>query len=263
LAVFAPPLVSFRAVDLRQVTTLLCDADGNLFPSEEPAFDASVEVLNRLLATLGVRRRFGAAELRVASTGKNFRTTAAEVVQDCGRSLEPDELERWVTEERLAVTRHLAGVLTPDADVIRPLRRLNSRYALAVVTSSALARLDACLTATDLEDLLPRSLRFSAEDSLPEPTSKPDPAIYVQAAQRLKISPDQGLAIEDSPSGASAAIAAGFPTLGNVCFVPDSEREARVAELRRAGVFAMVSSWGSIEHILLAEPLPADGYSRG
>jgi aryl-alcohol dehydrogenase-like predicted oxidoreductase len=32
---------------------VLCDADGNLFPSEEPAFDTSVEV------TLPVAQRYG------------------------------------------------------------------------------------------------------------------------------------------------------------------------------------------------------------
>jgi beta-phosphoglucomutase-like phosphatase (HAD superfamily) len=122
---------------------------------------------------------------------------------------------------------------------------------------------DACLTATGLADLLPGAVRFSAEDSLPEPTSKPDPAIYAEAARRLKIRPTQGLAIEDSISGVTAAVAAGFPTLGNVCFVPDSEREARVAELREGGVFAVVSSWEGIEHLLLAEPCPADGDSGG
>jgi hypothetical protein len=34
------------------LTALLCDADGNLFPSEEPAFVASAEVTNRFLAEL-------------------------------------------------------------------------------------------------------------------------------------------------------------------------------------------------------------------
>ena len=43
-----------------QLTTLLCDADGNLFASEEPAFEASAEVTNRFLAELGDARRFTA-----------------------------------------------------------------------------------------------------------------------------------------------------------------------------------------------------------
>jgi hypothetical protein len=37
-------IVVLRRFDAGAVTTVLCDADGNLFPSEEPAFDASVEV---------------------------------------------------------------------------------------------------------------------------------------------------------------------------------------------------------------------------
>ena len=35
-----------------RLEVLLCDADGNLFPSEEPAFVASADVTNRLLADL-------------------------------------------------------------------------------------------------------------------------------------------------------------------------------------------------------------------
>nr|WP_284289011.1 hypothetical protein [Angustibacter aerolatus] len=47
---------------LADVEVVLCDADGNLFPSEEPAFVASADVTNRLLATLGVDRRYDAEE---------------------------------------------------------------------------------------------------------------------------------------------------------------------------------------------------------
>ena len=35
------------ALDPAAVTTLLCDADGTLFPSEEPAYAASADVTNR------------------------------------------------------------------------------------------------------------------------------------------------------------------------------------------------------------------------
>lgn len=61
----------------------------------------------------------------------------------------------------------------------------------------------------------------------------------------------------------TGSVAAGFPTLGNVCFAPSTERNARVAELYRAGVFAVVSSWKSIDRLLLAEPHPADCDSAG
>jgi hypothetical protein len=57
------------------VTTLLCDADGNLFPSEEPAFVASAEVTNQFLRDHGVEAGLTPEELRLATTGKNFRAT--------------------------------------------------------------------------------------------------------------------------------------------------------------------------------------------
>ena len=45
-------------LDLTSVSTLLCDADGTLFASEEPAFDASVTVTNRALESFGAAERF-------------------------------------------------------------------------------------------------------------------------------------------------------------------------------------------------------------
>ena len=61
---------------------LLCDADGCLFPSEEPAFEASTDVTNRLLAELGIDRRFDAEELKRYAVGKNFRATALELAAE-------------------------------------------------------------------------------------------------------------------------------------------------------------------------------------
>ena len=254
----------FRGAEPREPRALLLDADGNLFPSEGPAFAASVEVVNRLLETLGSRRRFDADELRLTSTGKSFRTVATELAGDNGRTLSRDELEGWVQEEKQAVTRRLGAALAPDADVLRALSNLNDSLQLAVVTSSALSRLDVCLVATGLSELLAPCRRFSAEDSLPRPTSKPDPAIYVEAAARLRITPDQGLAIEDSATGAAAAVAAGFRTIGNVCFVEEPERQARAAELEAVGACAVVSSWNSIEAVIRLTAsagclVPADG----
>ena len=229
---------------------LLCDADGCLFPSEEPAFVASAEVTNRLLAALGIDRRFAPEELKAFAVGRNFRATASELAAAHGADLPDAELEPWVEEERRAVIEHLGDVLRPDAEVIEPLTRLRERCDLALVSSSALERLDACLAATDLGGLFPPEVRFSAEDSLPVPTSKPDPAVYRHAAERLGVHGDAAVAVEDSPSGVQSAVAAGFPTLGNVLFVPDEERDARAAALRDGGVVAVAGSWLEIEAML-------------
>jgi beta-phosphoglucomutase-like phosphatase (HAD superfamily) len=264
--------------------TLLCDADGNLFPSEAPAFVASAEVTNRFLAALGVDRRFEPEELRLATTGKNFRTTAVDLAVAAGVRLDPAiadrhpqavtrpgdmervlaarELERWVEEEKRVVTAYLRDVLRPDPRVLEPLGRLAGRYGLAAVSSSALGRLDGCFAATGLAELFPAECRFSAEDSLPAPASKPDPAVYRRAGEQLGVDGDKAVAIEDSVPGVQSAVAAGFPTLGNLLFVPAAEREERCDQLLAAGAAAVLESWTELEG-LLTEPASAGGRDGG
>jgi beta-phosphoglucomutase-like phosphatase (HAD superfamily) len=235
-------------------SVLLCDADGNLFPSEEPAFVASAEVTNAFLASLGIDRRYEAEELRLATTGKNFRTTAADLAAAAGLPVDPATLDTWVREEQRVVTARLAQALRPDARVREPLGRLAGRFRLAAVSSSAAARLDACFAATGLDDLIPAPLRFSAEDSLPEPRSKPDPAIYAFAGQALGAAPADAVAIEDSLPGVQSAVAAGFRVLGNLLFVAAAERAERARALVAAGALGVMESWEELEG-RLAEPL--------
>jgi beta-phosphoglucomutase-like phosphatase (HAD superfamily) len=240
-------------VDAAAVQVLLCDADGNLFASEEPAFAASTVVTNRLLEHLGIQRRFTALELRRRAVGRNFRATASELLAEAGVRISAYELERWVLRERHEVTAHLASVLRTDDDVLEPLGILARHMRLVVVTSSARTRLDACLAATQLDELCSPSVRFSAEDSLPVPTSKPDPAIYAFAGASLGISQTEGLAVEDAVAGVRSAVGAGFQTVGNLQFVPACERDARAAELLAAGACAVIPSWRHLADLLCAE----------
>ena len=252
--------------DLRAV---LCDADGNLFPSEEPAFVASADVTNDYLETLGVSARFTAEELRLATTGKNFRTTAVDLAVAYGVTVEASIvgprtgatvsetpllsaalLEDWVEQERLRVTSHLGQELHPDPTVLEPLTRLGRNLVLAGVSSSATPRLTVCLLATGLDRLIPAERLFSAEDSLPVPTSKPDPAIYLHACRELRIDPAQAVAIEDSIPGGQSAVAAGIATIGNLQFVQPAEREQREKDLRDTGVVAVVTSWAEVEQLV-------------
>jgi beta-phosphoglucomutase-like phosphatase (HAD superfamily) len=240
-------LISFRDLDLSTVRVLLADADGNLFPSEEPAFEASTVVMNDFLASVGIAARFEADELRRTTTGKNFRTTALDLCRTygvtCGR-----ELENWVEREKREVSAHLGAVLRPDSDVLLAIQDLKATLVLAAVSSSASSRLDVCFAATGLDSLFPRRRRFSAEDSLPRPTSKPDPAIFTFAGRCLGVTGAEALAVEDSVVGAQSAVAAGFPTIGNVMFVAPDERANRIAALRDAGVHAVIDSWAELSH---------------
>ena len=239
-----------RTLDPSRTTTLLCDADGTLFPSEEPAYAASADVTNGFLADLGADRPFSPAELQSMTNGKNFRAAAQELARGYGRDLAPGDLDGWVQREKDVVTAHLRTVLVPDADVRGPLEVLAQRFTLAAVTSSASSRLQACLEVTGLDGFFADDRRFSAEDSLDVPTSKPDPAVYAFAGQRLGVTPDVAVAVEDSVNGTLSAVAAGFPTIGTVQFVPAEERAARTAALREAGAVAVVTSWAEVVDLL-------------
>ena len=265
-------LVASAAFDV-----LLCDADGNLFPSEEPAFVASAVVTNAMLRSLGVPAAYAAEELRLATTGKNFRSTAlalcarhgvqihadiepsmsvaagtggsgAMSAQDSRPVLTSEALEVWVAHEAEVVTEHLAKSLEPDPAVSIPLAHLAERYRLAAVSSSALPRLRACFEATALDGFFPTDVTFSAEDSLPVPAGKPDPAIYRLAGERMGCTGAQSraLAIEDSVPGVQSAVGAGFLTVGNLQFVPKEERLDRTASLLDAGACAVTESWSEL-----------------
>ena len=236
------------------VEVLLCDADGNLFPSEEPAFEASTEVTNRVLRELGIDLAFTPDELRGAAVGKNFRATITDLATEHGVELPAEQLEREVAEEKRAVSAHLGSVLRPDPAVLEPLTALAGRFRLAAVSSSALSRLDACFEATGLAGLFPPGERYSAEDSLPVPTSKPDPAVYLHAGRELGATPENAVAVEDAVAGVRSAVAAGFPCIGNLLFVLPAERAEREAALRETGAGAVVSSWWELDELLAGTP---------
>jgi len=236
---------------LRTSRVVLCDADGNLFPSEEPAFVASVEVTNRFLAEHNVDRRYGAEELRLAVTGMSYRVVLATLAREHGLpALAPAELEDWVRQEKVAVTAHLREELRPDPDVLGPLAELAGHRGLAAVSSSADARIAACFEVTGMAGWFPPERRFSAEDSLPVPTSKPDPAIYLYALHALGLQATEAVAVEDSGTGATSAVAAGIPTIGNLQFVQPAEREERRRVLTDVGVTAIVETWAEVVDLL-------------
>ena len=58
-----------------------------------------------------------------------------------------------------------------------------------------------------------RSLFGVVEDASTAPRKKPHPQVYLQTLQRMGMSADHCLAIEDSANGLQAALAAGLPTV--------------------------------------------------
>jgi beta-phosphoglucomutase-like phosphatase (HAD superfamily) len=233
-------------VHLDGVTAVLCDADGTLFASEEPAFAASAVITRELARRYRLSGDFSPTALRRAAAGRNFRDALSSRLAAAGVSVDPAEFEEWVQREKQAVTERLARTLVVEPKVSQSIKNWAQRCRLALVSSSATSRLDACLAATGLAEYFPKPLRFSAEDSLARPMSKPDPAVYRHALARLGCAADDAVAIEDSVSGAQSAVGAGIRTLGIVQFAPADEQGRLTASLRVAGALAVADSWAEL-----------------
>jgi HAD superfamily hydrolase (TIGR01509 family) len=91
-------------------------------------------------------------------------------------------------------------------DAVDCARELKARgVPIAIATGSRRERLDATLRAARLESLFDATV---AQDEVEH--SKPAPDLFLRAADLLGIAPGDCVAVEDSPTGVEAALAAGM-----------------------------------------------------
>jgi HAD superfamily hydrolase (TIGR01509 family) len=180
------------------------DMDGLLIDSERVIMESWIAASR----TLGIELQMADFATLIGSSGPD--TTERLVAMVGGR-----DAFRAVRTQVAALFEQKAG---PD---LFPLKRgalpmlahLRARQVpCAVASSSQLTAVEQRLAAVDVRH------HFAAVAAGSEvPRSKPDPAVYLLAAQRLGVPAGQCLAFEDSAHGAHAALAAGM----QVVMVPD------------------------------------------
>lgn len=94
---------------------------------------------------------------------------------------------------------------------------LDADVPIAVASNSPRAFLDSVLNTAGVAD---RFAHTVAGDEVDNP--KPHPDIYLEACRRLRADPEKSVALEDSPTGAQAAQAAGLHVIG-IPYIPDME----------------------------------------
>ena len=115
-----------------------------------------------------------------------------------------DELQKLVMEEALAGVAPRPGAL----DLIERLRAAG--VPIAVASNSRREFVERTLGSAGLLDG-----RFNAVVSAEDVAHpKPAPDIYLEAARRLGAEPSNCVALEDSPTGVAAAVAAGMQAIG-------------------------------------------------
>ncbi|TDZ47168.1 6-phosphogluconate phosphatase [Colletotrichum trifolii] len=243
-----------------KITTLLLDCDNTLVQSETLAFEACADLTNEILAAHDVDLQFTGRQLQHEFAGQSFQAMmrSLEARYDVSCAISDAQLDRYAsTEDDRVISKLAQKKLQPCAGANAELARLAARgrhTTLAVVSSSALRRVRASLAAAGQASFFDPRHVFSAADSLlpSEPvSSKPDPAVYLHALDALAKTAGECVAVEDSPSGATAATRAGILTVGYVgaCDEPEDAEALRVA-LEEAGCRLVMGHWAEFAGLL-------------
>ncbi|KAF2232155.1 HAD-like protein [Viridothelium virens] len=240
------------------IKEILFDCDNTLVLSESLAFQACAELCNEILEKYGRPERYTSHELLADFVGQNFRGMMVSLQKKYNFTMPEDEFNTYVDRELGAVIQKLEKAAEPCPGVMEQLDHLykEKKYGLAVVSSSALSRVQASIRKVNQDKYFPPDHVFSAATSLEKPTTKPDPAIYLHACKAIGVQPGECVAIEDSKSGAGAAKNAKIPLIGYVGPYIDEgkEKQESMAKLLKEemGAIYIMYDWKEFPQALKA-----------
>ncbi|KAF1354583.1 HAD-like domain-containing protein [Delphinella strobiligena] len=236
------------------IKEILFDCDNTLVLSEELAFEACAELANEILAKHGKSERYTGPELLNDFVGQNFRGMMVSLQKKYNFTIPSDEFDAYVDRELGKVIETLEKKARPCEGSMEILEKLfeSKKYGLAVVSSSALSRVQAAIRKVGQDKFFPAEHVYSAATSLEKPTSKPDPAVYLHACKEIGVKPSECVAVEDSKSGATAAKNAKIPLIGYVGAYEDKAQMDKMAKMLReeCGAIAVMYHWSEFNDAL-------------
>lgn len=202
---------------------VICDMDGLLVDSER---------LERRVWQLAAR------DHGVEMSDERFATFIGHPIDECERMLAGYYGEALdIATYRATCHQHMRAIVDAEGVPLRPGADAWLDFVaalgipLGVATSSGPALVE--------ERLGPHLHRFQAVVNRADVArGKPHPDLYLEAAARLGVSPAACLALEDSPTGARAAMAAAMP----VIIVPDMVHPSAQIASRAVGVYASLDA---------------------
>jgi len=239
-----------------KVKYILLDCDNTLVQSERLAFEACAELTNEVMELKNVPDRYTAAKLLDDFVGFNFRGMLKGLQQKHNFTLSDDEMESFVARELGAVTKKLSEKAVECPGVTKELTKLKEQgYPMSVVSTSAGSRVVASIEKAGIAHFFPKEHVYSAATSLSPPSSKPDPAIYFYACEQLGVKPEETVTVEDSKSGATAAMRAGIPCIAYVGIYGIEEGKEKMEEMaalltKETKAVAVMYDWSEFQECL-------------
>jgi len=175
------------------------DCDGVLVNTQDSWNRAYAELFTRYGARLDRAQRHALIGLQLIPLGH-------ALARMLGHPAPPDTLGRELYE---LVETNLDTAITPMPGVVALLNALTGTRPLAVASNTPSPIVRSYLASVGIVDAFDHII---GSDNVPQP--KPAPDTYLTACARLGIDPRRAIAIEDSPTGVTAALAAGMYVVG-------------------------------------------------
>ena len=210
---------------------IIFDCDGVLVDSDRLSLEVQAEALTRI----GLPTTYEDCARDYLGIGIN---ATIEIVE---RRLGGPLPEGWLADLSTAVEKAFRERLEPVAGVVQALDQI--RQPTCVASSGSQQKMRLTLSLTGLYERFAGRI-YSCDEVV---RCKPAPDVFLHAAQRMGVSPDRCVVVEDSRAGISGALAAGMHTLAYAAETP-RERLASAEHLFEQ----MAELPGLIETVLAA-----------
>lgn len=234
-----------------RIKQIFFDCDNTLVDTEIAAVEVCADLVNKVMEDQNIAQRYSVEEVIIDFYGKTARQMIVELGKVHGYALnDKQKTDYALLEEDLIIQRILAyPEPCPGIQGILHTSTIEPDYQLALVSSSPIRRIRAALESAGIAKYFKPEHVYSAKNSMPEPKSKPDPAIYRWAMKENGVVPDECIAFEDSRSGAGSAINADIATIayvGAYAIMTHREHVARI--LMAAGCKVVMEDWRQFKH---------------
>ena len=213
---------------------IIFDCDGDLIDSEVISCAVEADVLS------AEGYEVSAQEVAERFMGRPAKVMVEMVEDALGRKLPDDFLEKLDTK----IIRAYRDRLNAVEGVADTVRSLETPYCVA--SSSAPAKLFTGLVEAGLVELFYPNI-FS---TVLVKNGKPDPDLFLHAADRMGVDPRHAVVVEDSPAGVKAALRAGMEVIGFVGGKHAGPEHA--STLRKAGATTILTRFADLPRELAA-----------